>query len=84
MSLFLSAISCSLLTFRFFTDNLSGKFGTQINDIFDNFGSDFSYPGNLPTYVEEYFEESGGSTPIMTGSDAPPGKIQCLPAPGTF
>ncbi|XP_044736880.1 lutropin-choriogonadotropic hormone receptor [Chrysoperla carnea] len=63
--------------------NLSKKFGTQINDIFDTFGSDFSYPGNLPAYVEEYFEENG-NTPLITGSDAPPGKIQCLPAPGPF
>lgn len=75
-------LNCHLIYFfLFFSDNLSKKFGTQINDIFDTFGSDFSYPGNLPAYVEEYFEENG-NTPLITGSDAPPGKIQCLPAPG--
>ncbi|XP_053959378.1 uncharacterized protein LOC128863964 [Anastrepha ludens] len=42
--------------------NLSKKFGNQMHDIWDNFGQDFNYPGNIPTYVEEYFEEDGTGT----------------------
>ncbi|XP_037957257.1 thyrotropin receptor isoform X2 [Teleopsis dalmanni] len=49
--------------------NLSKKFGTQMHDIWDNFGQDFNYPGNLPTYVEEYFEEeTTGSSIAATGA----------------
>ncbi|XP_036215982.2 leucine-rich repeat-containing G-protein coupled receptor 5 isoform X1 [Bactrocera oleae] len=52
--------------------NLSKKFGNQMHDIWDNFGQDFNYPGNIPTYVEEYFEEDGTGTTTssmgMTGS----------------
>ncbi|KAG8267744.1 protein-hormone receptor activity protein [Homalodisca vitripennis] len=59
--------------------NLSKKFGTQINELWDNFGSDFTYPGNLPAYVEEYFEDQEKQQ-----NDLPPGRIQCLPAPGPF
>lgn len=61
----------------YFTENLSKKFGTQINELWDNFGSDFTYPGNLPAYVEEYFEDQEKQQ-----NDLPPGRIQCLPAPG--
>ncbi|KAI8121074.1 Lutropin-choriogonadotropic hormone receptor, partial [Lucilia cuprina] len=52
--------------------NLSKKFGTQMHDIWDNFGQDFTYPGNIPTYMEEYFDEdavatgTGGNTPTGT------------------
>lgn len=60
--------------------NLSKKFGTQINELWDSFGSDFTYPGNLPAYVEEYFEEQENSKQ----TDTPPGRIQCLPTPGPF
>nr|XP_014291441.1 lutropin-choriogonadotropic hormone receptor [Halyomorpha halys] len=60
--------------------NLSKKFGTQINQLWDNFGTDFTYPGNLPSYVEEYFEEQESNKQ----TDSPPGKIQCLPTPGPF
>ncbi|XP_014245069.1 lutropin-choriogonadotropic hormone receptor isoform X2 [Cimex lectularius] len=60
--------------------NLSKKFGTQINQLWDNFGTDFTYPGNLPAYVEEYFEEQD----INKQTDTPPGRIQCLPTPGPF
>ncbi|CAD6997416.1 unnamed protein product [Ceratitis capitata] len=48
--------------------NLSKKFGNQMHDLWDNFGQDFNYPGNLPTYVEEYFEEDAtGTTTTSTG-----------------
>ncbi|XP_017465103.1 PREDICTED: leucine-rich repeat-containing G-protein coupled receptor 4 isoform X1 [Rhagoletis zephyria] len=48
--------------------NLSKKFGNQMHDIWDNFGQDFNYPGNTPTYVEEYFEEENtGTTTTATG-----------------
>lgn len=62
--------------------NLSKKFGPQVNELWDNFGSDFTYPGNLPTYVEEYFED--GDTGRVSGSDQPPARIQCVPLPGPF
>ncbi|KAK6637173.1 hypothetical protein RUM44_007587 [Polyplax serrata] len=61
--------------------NLSKKFGTEINDLWDNFGSDFTYPGNLPAYVEEYFEEQDSK---FGNSEHLAGKIQCLPLPGPF
>lgn len=68
--------------FRFMTDNLSKKFGNQINELWDSFGQDFTYPGNLPAYVEEYFEEET-STKLFNG-DFKPGSVQCLPLPGPF
>lgn len=64
----------------FILENLSKKFGTEINDLWDNFGSDFTYPGNLPAYVEEYFEEQDSK---FGNSEHLAGKIQCLPLPGT-
>lgn len=66
----------------FRTDNLSKKFGSQINELWDSFGQDFTYPGNLPAYVEEYFEEE--TQPTRTFSDMTPGSVQCLPLPGPF
>ncbi|XP_058985535.1 leucine-rich repeat-containing G-protein coupled receptor 4 isoform X2 [Musca domestica] len=48
--------------------NLSKKFGTEMHDIWDNFGQDFTYPGNIPTYMEEYFEEEGAGTGTGTGT----------------
>lgn len=48
--------------------------------MWDNFGSDFTYPGNLPAYVEEYFEDQENAK--VAGSEMPPGKIACLPLPG--
>ncbi|XP_073823603.1 G-protein coupled receptor rickets [Musca autumnalis] len=48
--------------------NLSKKFGTEMHDIWDNFGQDFTYPGNIPTYMEEYFEEDGTGTGTGTGT----------------
>jgi hypothetical protein len=61
-------------------DNLSGKFGTKINELWDNFGSDFTYPGNLPAYIEEYFEDQDGRTTTPGQYTLQP--IQCLPQPG--
>ncbi|XP_050544961.1 leucine-rich repeat-containing G-protein coupled receptor 5 [Daktulosphaira vitifoliae] len=60
--------------------NLSKKFGTQVNDLWDSFGTDFTYPGNLPAYMEEYFEEQlDGKLPEIISS-----KVKCLPLPGPF
>lgn len=64
-------------------DNLSKKFGSQINELWDSFGQDFTYPGNLPAYVEEYFEEETQPTK-MYNAEMPPGSVQCLPLPGPF
>ncbi|XP_051159387.1 follicle-stimulating hormone receptor isoform X2 [Leptopilina boulardi] len=61
--------------------NLSSKFGSQINELLDNFGSDFTYPGNLPSYVDDYFEEHDGRT---LSQNTHPQQIQCLPQPGPF
>ncbi|XP_038107738.1 follicle-stimulating hormone receptor isoform X2 [Culex quinquefasciatus] len=61
--------------------NLSKKFGTQINDLLHAYGPEY-YPGGLPTYPEEYFEEEGGVTHAMPTSQ--PGSVQCLPEPGPF
>ncbi|KAK3914592.1 Leucine-rich repeat-containing G-protein coupled receptor 5 [Frankliniella fusca] len=60
--------------------NLSDKFGTQINELWDSFGADFTYPGNLPAYVEEYFEEQENRQQTQEST----GRIQCLPLPGPF
>lgn len=68
-----------LFIYRYFSENLSKKFGTQVNDLWDTFGTDFTYPGNLPSYMEEYFEEQqleGKSQDIISS------KIKCLPLPG--
>lgn len=55
--------------------------GKKFRDIWDRIGgSDFTYPGNFPSYVEEYSEEDLK----ISGSDLPPGKILCLPLPGPF
>ncbi|XP_037910640.1 leucine-rich repeat-containing G-protein coupled receptor 5 isoform X3 [Hermetia illucens] len=64
--------------------NISKKFGPQINELWDSFGQDFIYPGNLPAYVEEYFEEDNMNTIKPLGSEVTPGSIQCLPLPGPF
>ncbi|XP_026472716.1 lutropin-choriogonadotropic hormone receptor-like [Ctenocephalides felis] len=62
--------------------NLSNKFGSEITELWENFGSDFTYPVNLPTYVDEYFQEENMKT--GSASAIPPGNIQCLPVPGPF
>lgn len=59
-------------------ENLSKKFGPHINQLLENFGNDFTYPGNLPAYVEEYFEEQE----LTKQAENPPGRIHCLPTPG--
>ncbi|XP_011860630.1 PREDICTED: lutropin-choriogonadotropic hormone receptor [Vollenhovia emeryi] len=63
-------------------NNLTDKFGSQINELWANFGSDFTYPGNLPSYVEDYFENLDGRT--TSTSRTVPSRIQCLPQPGPF
>lgn len=68
---------------NFSIDNLSKKFGSQINELWDSFGQDFTYPGNLPAYVEEYFEEETSPTKSLNG-DIKPGSVQCLPLPGEY
>ena len=65
-----------------FLDNLSDKFGSKINELWDNFGSDFTYPGNLPAYIEEYFEDQDGRTTVP--AENTPQQVQCLPQPGSF
>uniref|UniRef100_A0A1I8PLD6 G-protein coupled receptors family 1 profile domain-containing protein n=1 Tax=Stomoxys calcitrans TaxID=35570 RepID=A0A1I8PLD6_STOCA len=47
--------------------NLSKKFGSEMHSIWENFGQDFTYPGNIPTYMEEYFEEEGGGGAVTGG-----------------
>ncbi|XP_059618054.1 lutropin-choriogonadotropic hormone receptor isoform X2 [Phlebotomus argentipes] len=64
--------------------NLSKKFGPQINELWDSFGSDFTYPGNLPAYVEEYFEEDNVAPTRNFAPEIMTGAIQCLPLPGPF
>lgn len=63
---------------------MSKKFGNQINELWDSFGQDFSYPGNLPAYVEDYFEEDASATRIFNTDLTSAGAIQCLPLPGPF
>lgn len=62
---------------------MSRKFGNHINNLWDNFGQDFIYPGNLPAYVEEYFEEEISPTKILN-IDITSIATQCLPMPGPF
>lgn len=69
----------------FFSDNLSKKFGSQINDLLHTYGTEYGYPGNLPSYPEEYYEEDPNSIPkTVPTTDFAPGSIQCLPLPGPF
>ncbi|KAL0129805.1 hypothetical protein PUN28_001809 [Cardiocondyla obscurior] len=64
-------------------DNLTDKFGSpQINELLAKFGTDFTYPGNLPSYVEDYFDNLEGRT--TSTSRSVPSRIQCLPQPGPF
>lgn len=60
---------------------MSSKFGSQINELWDNFGTDFTYPGNLPSYIEDYFEDQEGKGISKTGQTFPT-HVQCLPQPG--
>ncbi|XP_049826090.1 lutropin-choriogonadotropic hormone receptor isoform X2 [Aethina tumida] len=65
--------------------NMSNKFGKKFTEIWENLHSDFTYPGNFPSYMEEYAAEDDPLLrmpgDINTGM---PGKIQCLPLPGPF
>lgn len=60
---------------------MSKKFGSQMNELWDNFGSDFTYPGNLPAYVEDYFEDQIGKMTLPSAQTLPT-HVQCLPQPG--
>uniref|UniRef100_A0A182MV53 G-protein coupled receptors family 1 profile domain-containing protein n=1 Tax=Anopheles culicifacies TaxID=139723 RepID=A0A182MV53_9DIPT len=64
--------------------NLSKKFGNQINDLLNVYGAEYgSYPGgHVPTFPDEYFEDEQGIT--HASPTAQPGAIQCLPEPGPF
>lgn len=61
---------------------MTDKFGSQINELWANFGSDFTYPGNLPSYVEDYFEEQNNR--VTLPAQTLPFHVQCLPQPGNF
>ncbi|XP_018373386.1 PREDICTED: lutropin-choriogonadotropic hormone receptor isoform X2 [Trachymyrmex cornetzi] len=43
---------------------------------------DFTYPGNLPSYVEDYFENLNSRTTSTSRTIS--SRIQCLPQPGPF
>jgi leucine-rich repeat-containing G protein-coupled receptor 6 len=60
---------------------MSHKFGKKFETIWETIRSDFTYPGNFPSYMEEYAEEEALR---VAGNDASSGKIQCLPLPGPF
>ncbi|KAK4886478.1 hypothetical protein RN001_002749 [Aquatica leii] len=62
--------------------NLSHKLGKTFREFWDHIGGyDFTYPGNFPSYLEEYSEED---IPRIPSSDIPSGKINCVPLPGPF
>ncbi|XP_076279000.1 G-protein coupled receptor rickets isoform X1 [Lasioglossum baleicum] len=63
-------------------NNMTDKFGSQINELWANFGSDFTYPGNLPAYIEDYFEEQNSR--VTLPPQTLPSRVQCLPQPGPF
>ncbi|XP_006570260.2 lutropin-choriogonadotropic hormone receptor isoform X2 [Apis mellifera] len=42
----------------------------------------FTYPGNLPSYVEDYFEEQNNR--VTLPAQTLPFHVQCLPQPGPF
>ncbi|VEN40464.1 unnamed protein product [Callosobruchus maculatus] len=62
--------------------NISQKFGKKFSEIWENIRSDFSYPGNFPSYVEEYTAEDDPT--LKNPGEGSSGKIQCLPLPGPF
>lgn len=67
-------------------DNTTGKFGTQTKDILESYGTDFTYPGNMQSYSEEYEEqqEKYGDSSDNTLLIPVGGRIRCLPTPGPF
>ncbi|XP_074025925.1 G-protein coupled receptor rickets isoform X4 [Leptinotarsa decemlineata] len=62
--------------------NISQKFGKKFGEIWENIRSDFTYPGNFSSYIEEYAAEE--DTTFRMPGDGAPEKIQCLPLPGPF
>ncbi|KAJ8967770.1 hypothetical protein NQ317_018896 [Molorchus minor] len=67
--------------------NISETFGKKFEAFWENFrSSDVTYPGNFPSYMEEYAAEYSDPTLRLPGegSTGAPGKIQCLPLPGPF
>ncbi|XP_015432125.1 PREDICTED: lutropin-choriogonadotropic hormone receptor [Dufourea novaeangliae] len=63
-------------------NNMTDKFGSKINELWAKFGSDFTYPGNLPSYVEDYFDEQNNR--VTLPAQTLPAHVQCLPQPGPF
>ncbi|XP_078050544.1 G-protein coupled receptor rickets isoform X2 [Augochlora pura] len=53
---------------------------TSFSDIWPQLN--FTYPGNLPSYVEDYFEEQNGR--VTLPAQTLPSRVQCLPQPGPF
>lgn len=67
------------------SENISQKFGKKFGELWENIRSDFTYPGNFPSYIEEYTAEDDPTLKLPgEGQTGPPGKIQCLPLPGPF
>ncbi|XP_020296720.1 lutropin-choriogonadotropic hormone receptor isoform X2 [Pseudomyrmex gracilis] len=63
------------------TDDIdSNLWNSTFSDIWPQLN--FTYPGNLPSYVEDYFEEVDGRT--VTPTRTMSSRIQCLPQPGPF
>uniref|UniRef100_T1IXW6 G-protein coupled receptors family 1 profile domain-containing protein n=1 Tax=Strigamia maritima TaxID=126957 RepID=T1IXW6_STRMM len=62
-------------------ENLTANFGEFADDIWGNFGPDYTYPSNLPQLVEEYFEDY--KSQHINEPTARQG-IQCIPKPGPF
>ncbi|XP_023245705.1 follicle-stimulating hormone receptor-like [Copidosoma floridanum] len=64
--------------------NLSDKFGDKINELWDKFGTDFTYPGNMGAYIDEYFEDQNGLATTTVPLKVPRSPVKCLPQPGPF
>lgn len=67
--------------FAYFPENVSRGLGPKFQSIWNTIRWDITYPANFPSYMDEYAEDE---TINVSGSDTPPGKIQCLPLPGPF
>ncbi|XP_060531004.1 thyrotropin receptor isoform X2 [Cylas formicarius] len=65
--------------------NITKSFGSKFEAIWENIRSDFTYPGNFPSYMEDYgVEDDVSSRFAADGVSLVPGKINCLPVPGPF
>ncbi|XP_012142464.1 G-protein coupled receptor rickets isoform X2 [Megachile rotundata] len=53
---------------------------SSITDIWPQLN--FTYPGNLPSYVEDYFDEQNSR--VTPPAQILPSHVQCLPQPGPF